>query len=348
MIYASLEKARVGTLATIVALAVFVTGVVLAAIRRRMTMVHRVALVVGLVGLVAVVAIHVVVQNMVRPGCTGNIRTRSTPGGAAGGVVWVYWDGPRSRTVDYCVASMRRAAGARTVVVLGPGTVGDYVPRALLDHPCWHQNVALRTDVLRLHLLNTYGGIWVDASTYIKRPFDEWVVPGAFTAFHTPFNSVSVSMPVIETSLMASPPGHPFVRTWLARLLAVVPCDDATRRRESWGVHARNLDPVYHTAYWSALHVLHDAGGVTAFDNMVLLDGHACRYLSFAYFPVHDVVHGSGDVDAWRRNDTTVALKFISADRMALDAMPWKTLAVEHGNGSHITPFTSPWRLTGP
>ena len=53
MIYASLEKARVGTLDTIVALAVFVTGVVLAAIRRRMTMVHRVALVVGLVGLVA-------------------------------------------------------------------------------------------------------------------------------------------------------------------------------------------------------------------------------------------------------------------------------------------------------
>lgn len=88
--------------------------------------------------------------------------------------VWSYWDGPEREApplVRACIAQLRRvhpearildAAAARDLVPLPP-----VVARRLRDRP------AHRSDLIRVHLLERHGGIWVDATAFAPAPLTE-------------------------------------------------------------------------------------------------------------------------------------------------------------------------------
>jgi hypothetical protein len=79
------------------------------------------------------------------------------------------------------------------------------------------------SDVLRIHLLSRYGGVWVDATVWCVRPLDEWleaVLPHGFFAYAKPHPDRPIS-----SFFLAAAPNHVIVqrlqgamdRFWLER-----------------------------------------------------------------------------------------------------------------------------------
>ncbi len=124
--------------------------------------------------------------------------------------IWFLWlqgiDGAPP-VVRACLASWRRHHPDWSVVVLDDKSMDDVV--AL---PAWARGKltpAQLSDLLRLRLLETYGGVWVDATTYCNRPLDEWLpsaMPSGFFAFSAPAPGY-----LLSSWFLAAEAGHPIV-----------------------------------------------------------------------------------------------------------------------------------------
>lgn len=80
---------------------------------------------------------------------------------------------------------------------------------------------ASESDLLRLYLLEKYGGAWVDATNLCRRPLDDWLPDAAangFFAFYPDLQSPEHhGVPHIISSFIVTSPGHPLVVEWLRR-----------------------------------------------------------------------------------------------------------------------------------
>ncbi|WP_350347817.1 capsular polysaccharide synthesis protein [Agromyces sp. G08B096] len=92
--------------------------------------------------------------------------------------VWSYWDGPRDEApplVRACLDQLERVHP--DACILDATTVDEVAPiapeaaAALADHP------AQRSDLIRVTLLERYGGIWVDATAFAPEPLADRVAP---------------------------------------------------------------------------------------------------------------------------------------------------------------------------
>tara|TARA_B110000046_G_C12985923_1_gene395636 strand:+ start:712 stop:1317 length:606 start_codon:yes stop_codon:yes gene_type:complete len=162
--------------------------------------------------------------------------------------VWYFWEGPKSITVELCIQNWR---------------VSDWID--IKNIPCTRQKncklSTLKSDFIRLALLEKYGGLYMDASVVMTASPD-WLIKEVdkgwtFQAFFNPENMLyGETLPVMETSLMfASKPNHPLVKMWLDSMLDLK-CNNAGRL--AWleknikdkGVHMQaNLAYEYHMVY---------------------------------------------------------------------------------------------------
>lgn len=207
--------------------------------------------------------------------------------------VWSYWDGDPSPTVEACHASwMRHLPKDRFVIhLLTSSTVSEYVQQ---DHPCFASEMkALRSDYIRLSLLYVHGGVWLDASVLLLKGLEEWeflASDGADRCFSAIFNASNMSKtcdyPVVETSVMASPPGHRLVGDWLNRLRRVggqcKPSDvDAyMNTADDRALQRKNLFQRYHAVYHMLQHTLFYFGGLSKYDGVSLYNGRHYDFLS--------------------------------------------------------------------
>lgn len=83
---------------------------------------------------------------------------------------------------------------------------------------------ASESDLLRLYLLVTYGGVWVDATNMCRRPLDDWLPAGAASGFFAFFGDRQSpehkGVPHIISSFLVSAPGHVVTIGWLQRTIA--------------------------------------------------------------------------------------------------------------------------------
>ena len=94
------------------------------------------------------------------------------------GPIWSYWDSGLENApeiVRLCVASWRKFAGSAQIVVLSKDMLGGYLdpqdfPPRFEELPVQHQS-----DLIRLALLERYGGVWLDASVFLTRPLLDWL-----------------------------------------------------------------------------------------------------------------------------------------------------------------------------
>jgi hypothetical protein len=74
------------------------------------------------------------------------------------------------------------------------------------------------SDVVRIALLERYGGVWADSTTYCLRPLDDWLpaaMPSGFFAFAKPGPDRMIS-----SWFLAAAPGNALVERWAARTRA--------------------------------------------------------------------------------------------------------------------------------
>lgn len=93
-------------------------------------------------------------------------------------IVWVLWlqgydNAPP--VVRKCIASWITKNPDWQINVLDRGTIGDYVDISVPKSTLELLSDQHYSDLLRFALLTRYGGVWVDATLYCRKPLDSWI-----------------------------------------------------------------------------------------------------------------------------------------------------------------------------
>lgn len=104
-------------------------------------------------------------------------------------IVWIYWaqgEENAPEIVQFCIESWRAKNKNWDIRVLNDETVARYIEN--IEAP---ENITIQaySDILRVNLLNKYGGVWADATCYCAKPLDHWLLPltqSGFFAFSNP------------------------------------------------------------------------------------------------------------------------------------------------------------------
>lgn len=105
-----------------------------------------------------------------------NVRCSSLPGQKN---IWVFWWSGEDQAppiVKACIKSIRNNANGHDVVILDRDNFSRYVtlPELILEkHSQGIISHAHFSDILRMALLEKYGGAWIDATVFISQPLPE-------------------------------------------------------------------------------------------------------------------------------------------------------------------------------
>jgi hypothetical protein len=127
--------------------------------------------------------------------------------------LWMYWHQGLEAApfvVRRCIESWIALNPGWNVVVLDSGSVGDYIEVELSPKKREKLSVNHLSNLIRLALLDKYGGVWTDATTFCVRPLDEWIdalVPSGFFVFSNPGEDR-----LISNWFIAAKAGNPILR----------------------------------------------------------------------------------------------------------------------------------------
>lgn len=149
--------------------------------------------------------------------------------------IWIYWaqgeiNAPLS--VKKCIESWRKNNLDWEVLVLDEKNVNTYVHLPNLPE-CLP--VRYEANLLRTILLNEYGGVWADATTYCHRPLTQWLPLLANSGFYMFANPAEGRD--IENWFIASTKNHPLIASWQERL-------------EKYYLKMKKIHPAYFLAFY--------------------------------------------------------------------------------------------------
>ena len=138
-------------------------------------------------------------------------------------IIWSYWDNPDVPDfVAKCRKNWAKFAPNYEIRYLNKNNIEDYItnmPENWQSLPPYRQ-----ADVLRLKLLEKYGGIWMDASILLMENPDKFV-GGDVTLFTTP--GTTNADPVYENWFIASTPNNEIIKKWIVEVEKAIKDPDA-------------------------------------------------------------------------------------------------------------------------
>lgn len=132
-------------------------------------------------------------------------------------IVWIYWNGLDSETVDICLNTIKSKLKGYEINVLNDNNLKNYLenlPKRRDDFP-----IANYSDLIRLALLKQYGGVWIDASTYVTDDFD-WLEllqenhKAELIGFYSDICTTNLEYPVLESYFLATIKESKFINDW--------------------------------------------------------------------------------------------------------------------------------------
>ncbi|MGV0939605.1 capsular polysaccharide synthesis protein [Empedobacter sp. ULE_I140] len=132
-------------------------------------------------------------------------------------IVWIYWNGLSSETVDICLKTIKSKLKGYEINVLNDNNLKYYLenlPQRRDDFP-----IANYSDLIRLALLKQYGGVWIDASTYITDNFD-WLEllqenhKAELIGFYSDISTSNLKYPILENYFLATTKSSLFINRW--------------------------------------------------------------------------------------------------------------------------------------
>lgn len=132
-------------------------------------------------------------------------------------VIYTYWHSDKIPTfVKKCINSWKRHNPTYTIHILNKKTVSDFIPFDIYKLK-FAKTQQIISDFIRLYLISTYGGFWLDSTIYLNKPLD-WV-----HAYQVNENSEFVGFKIGETHNLEKQLKNPIVESWF---LAAIPNSD--------------------------------------------------------------------------------------------------------------------------
>lgn len=157
-------------------------------------------------------------HSLVRSRVWGN--GRSAASSRAPKIIWTFWEGDKSRCGEACQGSWKAHQADFAINILTPESLRKFLP----DFPSISDGipVQLKSDLVRLMLLERYGGVWIDYSTVLTEPVN-WAVDmlnqsdQELLAFYNEFPGsyrVNQERPIIENGFLVAKQGSNFISDW--------------------------------------------------------------------------------------------------------------------------------------
>lgn len=132
--------------------------------------------------------------------------------------IWVFWWqglAAAPEIVKICINSIKENAGKHPVIILTKSNIDEYVniPLNIMMH-VEKKNMSLThfSDILRMELLTVHGGIWMDSTLLLIKPFDKEIYKKSFYSIHhNLFADWHICKGQWTSFFIASAPGNPIV-----------------------------------------------------------------------------------------------------------------------------------------
>ena len=144
--------------------------------------------------------------------------------------VWSYWEGTKPALVEDCLATWEKHLGifGWEINVLTPETIQQFD----IIKPESYDSLlpAHRADVIRLSLLYSHGGLWLDASIYLTENVD-WLINKPVSICGVQYWKNNNPASYIENWILYSQPNNKAVLLWLETLNEILDTDPVTNHR---------------------------------------------------------------------------------------------------------------------
>ena len=103
--------------------------------------------------------------------------------------LFIYWDQGfenSPKLVQKCLLTWKKHNPTWNIIELDNTNLSQYIDLKPELHENIHITKASMSDIIRICLLEKYGGLWVDATTYCVKPLDDWLpqyITSGFFAF---------------------------------------------------------------------------------------------------------------------------------------------------------------------
>jgi hypothetical protein len=155
-------------------------------------------------------------------------------------IIWTYWDNPDlPPIVQLCTDSWKKYHPEFKVVVLTSKTVNLYLGFDI-GNVAWLDSLSHKADVIRLHILEKYGGIWSDATILcggrfplVAKHFNSYNFMGYYLKKYTD----DERYPVLEGYWFATVPRGDFVTKWRQAMMSFYPGENVMDRVDRFEKH---------------------------------------------------------------------------------------------------------------
>jgi hypothetical protein len=146
--------------------------------------------------------------------------------------IWAFWDNDIiPDIVQKCINTWKKFNPDYEINIVNKKNLSEYLPDVdfyKIKHI--DNSVEKFSDMVRLHLLSKYGGIWSDASVICLKPYDSWIpdlreeTESEFIGFYIDSFTLpkfKETSPVIENWFFACTPGSIMIKDWLNEFLRI-------------------------------------------------------------------------------------------------------------------------------
>ena len=130
-------------------------------------------------------------------------------------IIWTYWDDDEiPEVVQKCIHSWSHHNPTFRVIVLSPKNLKNYININLKDIS-FNDSPARESDIVRLLVLEKYGGVWSDATIFITQPYPFSLRSQyEFIGYYLDGFTSRKEFPVLESWFFATVPNGEFITKW--------------------------------------------------------------------------------------------------------------------------------------
>ena len=141
--------------------------------------------------------------------------------------IWTYWDKKEiPEFVKNCIDTWKKHNSEFEIIIVNNNNLKSYLPELDIQNLKHVSNPAHLSDIIRIHIISKYGGIWSDASNLCLKSY-EYVIEKQkqknldFVGFYIDGTTTDnmKDYPVIENWFFAAPPNSPMINDWKDKLM---------------------------------------------------------------------------------------------------------------------------------
>ncbi|MFW1911289.1 capsular polysaccharide synthesis protein [Acinetobacter ursingii] len=132
--------------------------------------------------------------------------------------IWMYWDGVIDKDMEFFPRHVMKINPEWELTVVSRATLTKYIPDFDIDN--LDMPLANITDLVRLELLNRYGGVWLDFTVILTKPLEYFldidrVYRYDIIAYYRKVSTIDCKIPAMESWFLAAPAHNIFLQSCL-------------------------------------------------------------------------------------------------------------------------------------